>query len=108
MTPMLTSMQTADIAISGLVSGPASRGVCSALNCIHGVAQVRMVPDQHHVTVTYDAYRVSPRQFETAVSVMGCEIERLVVRAPDAPAMDQVPDAGTAVGPFERSGFRHA
>ena len=33
-----------------------------------------------NVSVTYDAFRVFPQQFETAVCVMGCEIERLVVR----------------------------
>ena len=84
---MLTSMQTVDLEISGLGSGPASRGVRSALNCIHGVAHVRMVRNRRHVTVTYDAFRVSPHQFETAVSVMGCEVEHLIVRALPAPAV---------------------
>lgn len=84
---MLTSMQTADLEVSGLGSGPASRGVRSALKCIRGVAQVRMVRNKHHVTVTYDAFRVSPHQFETAVSVMGCEVEHLIVRTLPAPAV---------------------
>jgi hypothetical protein len=92
MAPMRTLMQTVDMEISGLGSGPAVRGVCSALNCIHGVAQVRVVPNQRHVSVLYDAFRVSPRQFETAVSVMGCEVEHLVVRAGDAPASDNIPE----------------
>ena len=90
---MQISMQTADMEISGLGSGPASRGVRSALNCIHGVAQVRMVSDERYVTVTYNAFRVSPHQFETAVRVMGCEVERLIVRTLHAPAADQVPAA---------------
>ena len=105
---MRTSMQTADMEISGLGSGPASRGVRSALNCIYGVAQVRMVPNQHHVTVIYDAFRVSPHQLETAVSVMGCEVEHLAVRTADAPAADHVPDPAAPAAPINRSGFRHA
>ena len=105
---MQISMQTADMEISGLGSGPASRGVRSALNCMHGVAQVSMVPNERYVTVTYDAYRVSPHQFETAVRVMGCEVERLIVRTLHAPAADKVPDAEASVGPINRSEFRQA
>ena len=108
MAPMQTLMQTADMEISGLGSGPASRGVRSALNCIHGVAQVSMVPNGRYVTVTYNAFRVSPHQFETAVSVMGCEVERLIVRTLHAPAADKVPDAEASVGPINRSEFRQA
>jgi hypothetical protein len=67
-----------------------------------------MVPNQRHVTVIYDAFRVSPRQFETAVSVMGCVIEHLVVRAADAPAADNIPDAGAPAWLSDRSGFTHA
>jgi hypothetical protein len=102
---MLTSMQTADLEVSGLGSGPALRGVRSALNCIHGVVQVRMVPNRRHVTVIYDAFRVSPRQFETAVSVMGCEVEHLSVRTLPAPAVDNVAQAEACAGPVTRSGF---
>lgn len=87
---MQTSMQTVDMEIRGLVSEPAERGVRSALNCIRGVAQVRMVPNERYVSVTYNAFKVSPRQFETAVRVMGCEVERLAIRY--APPGD-VPDA---------------
>ena len=105
---MQTSMQTVDMEISGLGSGPASRGVRSALNCIRGVARVRMVPNGRYVTVTYNAFRVSPHQFETAVSVMGCEVERLVVRTLHAPAVDKVPGAEAPAGPINRSEFRQA
>lgn len=105
---MLTSMQTADLEVSGLGSRPASRGVRSALKCIRGVAQVRMVPNRRGVTVTYDAFRVSPHQFETAVSVMGCEVERLAVRTPPAPAVDAVPDDKACVGQINRFGFSQA
>jgi allophanate hydrolase subunit 1 len=105
---MQTSMQTADMEISGLGSGSASAGVCSALKCIRGVAQVSMVPGARNVTVTYDASRVSPRQFETAVRVMGCEVERLVVRTADAPSVDKVPDAEASKGPVSRPWFRQA
>jgi len=102
---MLTSMHTADLEVSGLGSGPVSRGVRSALKCIRGVAQVRMVRNKRHVMVTYDAFRVSPRQFETAVSVMGCEVEQVAVRTLQAPAGDEVPDAEACAGPVNRSGF---
>ena len=89
---MQTRMQTVDMEISGLGSGLASRGVRSALECIRGVAQVRMVANERYVSVTYDAFRVRPRQFETAVRVMGCEVERLaagVNTVADAAAADQ-------------------
>lgn len=61
MAPLRTSMQTADLEISGLRSSQALRGVRSALNCIHGVTQVSMVPDESRVSVTYDAFRVFPQ-----------------------------------------------
>ena len=76
---MQTSMQTMNMEICGLGSEPAARGVRSALECIRSVAQVRIVSNERYVTVTYDAFRVSPQQFKTAVCVMGCEVERLVV-----------------------------
>jgi hypothetical protein len=103
---MLTSMQTADPEVSGLGSGPASRGVRSALKCIRGVAHVRMVRNKRHVTITYDAFRVCPHQFETAVSIMGCEVEYVAVRTLQAPAVDKLPDAEACAGPVNRSGFR--
>ena len=84
---MLTSMQTVDLEISGLGSEPATRGVRSALECIRGVAQVRIVPNERNVTVTYNAFRVCPHQFETAVRVMGCEVEHLAVRTQHAPVV---------------------
>jgi len=99
---MRTLMQTADMEISGLGSGFASRGVRSALSCIHGVAQVSMVPNESHVSVIYDAFRVCPHQFETAVSVMGCEVERMVVSPPAAPAEDKVAEAPASMTPNNR------
>jgi hypothetical protein len=105
---MRASMQTADMEISGLDSGQASRGVCSALQCIHGVAEVRIGPNERCVIITYDALRVSTRQFETAVRVMGCEVERLVVRPAQAPEVNEVPDAGAFPRPVDRPGSRQA
>ncbi|MEO8009854.1 MAG: hypothetical protein ABI728_15230 [Betaproteobacteria bacterium] len=105
MAPLRTSMQTADLAISGLGSSQASRGVRSALNCIHGVAQVSMVPDESRVSVTYDAFRVFPQQFETAVRVMGCEIERLVVRPGIALAGANIQYTESPAVPTDRSPF---
>lgn len=77
------SIQSADLEIRGLAPGPASRGVCSALECIRGVQQVDSEPEARHVTVIFDAYRVSPLQFETAVRVMGCDVERMVIHTPE-------------------------
>ncbi|MBI3530822.1 MAG: hypothetical protein HY067_22985 [Betaproteobacteria bacterium] len=108
MVAMHTSMQAVEMEISGLDSGLASRGVHSALNCIRGVAQVRMVPNERNVTVTYDAFKASPHQFETAVSVMGCEVERLVVRTEHASAVGKVPDAEASAGPNNRSELRQS
>lgn len=78
-TDVLTSMQMADLEVGGLNRGLASNGVRSALECIRGVARVTVLPDMHHVSVTYDAFRVSPDQFETAVRVMGCGVESMVL-----------------------------
>ena len=74
---MQSLMQTADMKVGGLDRGLASVGVRSALECIRGVAEVRMARNECCVSVIYDAYRVHPRQFETAVRVMGCEVECL-------------------------------
>jgi hypothetical protein len=95
-------MRTAELDIRGLGSRAVDRGVCSALNCIHGVAQVRKLPDACHVSVTYDAYRVRPRQFKTAVRVMGCEIERLRVRPERAGETDSAAYAEAAMTPANR------
>lgn len=106
MTAMQTSMQTADLEISGVDATPASRGVCSALECIHGVTLVRMDPNKRDVTVTYDAFKVAPRQFLTAVRVMGCEVERLSVRTTDVPVANNVTDPAVTGGPIHRSESR--
>jgi copper chaperone CopZ len=88
---MQTSMQTMNMEIRGLGSVPAARGVRSALECIRGVAQVRIVPNERYVTVTYDAFRVSPQQFKTAVRVMGCEVEGMAIPTPHAAGGGQNP-----------------
>jgi hypothetical protein len=76
---MQTMMRTADLELKGLEGERTARGVRSALKCIRGVAQVSLAPEQCHARVTYDAFKVLPHQFATAVSVMGCEIERLII-----------------------------
>jgi hypothetical protein len=43
--------------------------------------------------VTYDAFRVSPQQFKTAVRVMGCEVEGMVISTADAPVVEKVAHA---------------
>ena len=102
---MQTSMQTVNMEIRGLGSEPAARGVRSALECIRGVAQVRIVPERH-VTVTYDAFRASPQQFKTAVRVMGCEVACLTIPTPHAPAERKIPDAAACAGAIIRSSDR--
>lgn len=92
MNPQHTLMRTADLQIRGLDNEPATRGVRSALNCIHGVSLVSVAPGEQRVSVTYDAFRVLPCQFETAVSVMGCEIEGLLIRSDLTSAIDPAAD----------------
>ena len=70
-----------------------------------GVAQVSMAPDKRSVTVTYDAFRVSAHQFETAVRVMGCEIERLFIRAMETPEPANLPGAGHRGSAAETDGL---
>ncbi|MEQ1881040.1 MAG: hypothetical protein ABL878_08725 [Burkholderiales bacterium] len=77
-------LQTVELEITGPVSDPPLRGVCSALACIHGVQRVVASPDGPHVMVTFDALKVSTLQFGTAVRVMGCDIERLITQAPES------------------------
>ena len=80
---MQVLMRMAELKIRGLIPGPASRGVCSALESIRGVQHVDPAPENRRVIVIFDAYRVSPLQFETAVRVMGCNVERLVIQTPE-------------------------
>lgn len=91
---MQTRRQTADIRI-GDADGRAS-GACSALRCIRGVEEVGVELHMRHITVIYDALRVSPRQLEKAVRVMGCVIECLDIRRPDPEAAGRVGDAAAA------------
>ena len=45
-------------AIMTLVWGIVGMTVCSALKSIQGVEQVRMVPNERNVTVTYNAFKL--------------------------------------------------
>ncbi|HKQ22839.1 MAG TPA: hypothetical protein VJT81_00170 [Burkholderiales bacterium] len=96
-------MQTMNMEIRGLGSEPAVRGVRSALECIRGVAQVRIVPNERFVTVTYDAFGVSREQFNTAVCVMGCEVALLTAPTPQAPAEHRMPAALACAAAIVRS-----
>lgn len=93
---MQTLRRTADIRIGEAQAGGTATGACSALKCIRGVEEVGVEPQMRHITVTYDALRVSQRQLEKAVRVMGCEIERLDIRLPDPEAADPAGDAAAA------------
>ena len=86
---MQSLMQTVDMKVGGLDCGLASVGVRSALECIGGVAEVRMVRNERCVSVIYDAYRVHTRQFETAVRVMGCEVERLDLHSAEVETLQE-------------------
>lgn len=100
MAALQTSMQTVDMKIRGLDSAPAERGVRSALECIRGVAQVRIMPNERQVSVTYDSFRVSPRQFKTAVRLMGCEVAHMAIPTPDAPVAEKVASAEAVARPI--------
>jgi copper chaperone CopZ len=72
-------MQTAHLRIKGMHFDASVRSVRSALSVIRGVADVSVSVAEREATIMYDPHKVVPRQFETAVRVVGCEVERLVV-----------------------------
>lgn len=74
-------MQTAILKINRMTSGAAMRSVRSALSVIRGVAGVKISLEEGETIVSYDPQKVLPRQFQTAVRVVGCEIESLTVEA---------------------------
>jgi copper chaperone CopZ len=72
-------METAHLRIKGMHFDASVRSVQSALSIIRGVADVSVSIAEKEATIRYDPHKVLPRQFETAVRVVGCEVERLVV-----------------------------
>lgn len=74
-------MQTAHLMINGMTFDASIRSVQSALSVIRGVFDVRVSIADKEVTIRYDPHKVLPRQFETAVRVVGCEVKSLVVDA---------------------------
>jgi cation transport ATPase len=86
---MKTRMQTVEMQLNGLTSNGVSTGVRSALECIQGVEQVSVVPNDPRVTIVYDACRARPGQFETAVRIMGCQVEALCTRNVHAAATER-------------------
>ncbi len=72
-------MQTVHLTINGMSLDASMRSVQSALSIIRGVSDVSVSIAQKEATIRYDPHKVVPRQFETAVRVVGCEVERLVV-----------------------------
>jgi hypothetical protein len=85
MVALHASMRMADIRLGGRGAGESTSGICSALKCIRGVADVSVEPQMRLITVTYDASKVLPRQFETAVRVMGGEAEHVSIRPSPMP-----------------------
>jgi copper chaperone CopZ len=75
-------MQTAHLRIKGMHFGTSARSVQSALSIIRGVSDVSVSIAGKEATIRYDPHKVLPRQFETAVRVVGYEVERLVVETP--------------------------
>ena len=76
-------MQTAHLRIKGMHFDASVRSVQSALSAIRGVEDVRVYVAEREATIRYDPHKVLLRQFETAVRVVGCEVERLVVETPE-------------------------
>jgi copper chaperone CopZ len=77
------AMQTAHLTINGMHFDASMRSVLSALSIIRGVSDVSVSIAEKEATIRYDPHKVLPRQFETAVRVVGCEVERLVVETPE-------------------------
>ena len=76
-------MQTAHLTINGMSFDASARSVQSALSVIRGVSNVSVSVTEKEATIRYDPRKVLPRQFETAVRVVGCEVEKLVVDTPE-------------------------
>ena len=76
-------MQTAHLTINGMNFDASKRSVQSALSIIRGVSDVSVSIADKEATIRYDPHKVFLRQFETAVRVVGCEVERLVVETPE-------------------------
>src|SRR6185436_8088743 len=77
------AMQTAHLTINGMSFDASARSVQSALSVIRGVSDVSVSVTEKEATIRYDPRKVLPRQFETAVRVVGCEVESLVVDTPE-------------------------
>lgn len=73
-------MQTAILTIAGMNTPASMRSVRSALSAIDGVKEVRI--SDSLTTVNYDPRKVLPKQFLTAVSVVGCEVGNLTLESP--------------------------
>lgn len=78
-------MQTARLKIKGMKFDASMRSVRSALSIIRGVSDVCVSISEKEAVIYYDPDKVLPRQFETAVRVVGCEVERIVVDPPKSP-----------------------
>ena len=75
-------MQTVHLRIKGMHFDTSARSVQSALSIIRGVSEVSVSIAQREATIKYDPQKVLPKQFEMAVRVVGCQVERLDVETP--------------------------
>ena len=72
-------MLTAHLIINGMDFDAAVRSVASALSILRGVSDVSVRVAGKEATLRFDPHKVLPRQFETAVRVVGCEVEEVVI-----------------------------
>lgn len=76
---MKVEIETASILVSGIRDSRGERGVCSALESIPGVHRVTPMPGRSTLVVRFDPARVVPHQMRTAVRVMGCRVESILL-----------------------------
>ncbi len=76
---MKVDLETASLLVSGIRDQARERGVCSALESIHGVHGVSPLPGHSTMVVRFDPTRVVPEQLRTAVRVMGCRVESMLL-----------------------------
>jgi len=76
---MKVEIETASVLVSGIRDSRCERGVCSALEAIHGIHRVTPMPGGSTLVVRFDPTRVVPHQMRIAVRVMGCRVESILL-----------------------------
>ena len=96
---MKVELETASLSVCGIRDAKTERGVCSALESIHGVRSAHALPHAGAVIVEFDPTRVVPGQLRTAVRVMGCRIDSIVLSGDDEAASARSAANGPRIGP---------